>query len=283
MAGLPLFGVLVPPSVHLLPPGARVKLADIDPKGTPGLSGDKAKERARAEAELVTNIQRMAALHERLYAENTRGLLVILQGMDTSGKDGAIRHVFSGLNPQGCHVTSFKKPSEAEADRDFLWRIHAAAPARGEIGVFNRAHYEDVLIVRVHSFVPEKVWRPRYQMINAFERYLTDNGVRIVKLMLHISKEEQLERLRARLDDPAKNWKYSPQDLEERKLWGECQAAYEDALSECSTEWAPWHIIPADRKWYRNWAVSRVLLGVLEDMDPQFPVTKIDRSKIQLV
>lgn len=273
----------MPPSVHLLPPGARVKLADIDPKGTPGLSGDKAKERARAEAELVTNIQRMAALHERLYAENTRGLLVILQGMDTSGKDGAIRHVFSGLNPQGCHVTSFKKPSEAEADRDFLWRIHAAAPARGEIGVFNRAHYEDVLIVRVHSFVPEKVWRPRYQMINAFERYLTDNGVRIVKLMLHISKEEQLERLRARLDDPAKNWKYSPQDLEERKLWGEYQAAYEDALSECSTEWAPWHIIPADRKWYRNWAISRVLLGVLDDMDPQFPVTKIDRSKIQLV
>lgn len=270
----------MPAPLHLIQPGSNPTLADLDPRGTPGLSDSKDDEKSRAERELADNVARMVELQEALYAENTRALLVVLQGMDTSGKDGVIRHVFSGLNPQGCHVTPFKKPSEAEADRDFLWRIHAAVPPKGDIAVFNRAHYEDVLVVRVHNYVPESTWRKRYAAINDFERYLSENGVRLLKFMLHISKDEQRDRLQARLDDPTKNWKYSPQDLEERKLWDDYIRAYEDALHHCSTTWAPWHVIPSDRKWYRNWAVSTIVREAMEGMNPQYPKVKIDRGTV---
>jgi PPK2 family polyphosphate:nucleotide phosphotransferase len=270
-------------SLHRVKPGSRVNLARIKPSSTPGLEGPRDEERSRAEEELAAMLPRLAKLQYRLYAENSRAVLVVLQGMDTSGKDGVVRHVFSGLNPQGCHVTSFKKPSEAEADRDFLWRIHAAVPARGEIGVFNRAHYEDVLITRVHDFIPKKVWSRRYAMINDFERFLAENHVTILKFFLHISKEEQLERLQARLDDPEKNWKFALGDIEERKFWPAYQQAYRDAISNCSTDWAPWYVIPADRKWYRNWAIAKVLLETLEDMNPKIPKATIDVSKIKLV
>lgn len=267
-------------------PGTCVDLSKIDTSGTPGLRvspGEKnADTKTRAEGELAADVKRIAKLQEVLYAENKTALLVVLQGMDTSGKDGVIRHVFSGVNPQGCHVTSFKKPSEAEADRDYLWRIHAAVPAKGEIGIFNRAHYEDVLIVRVHGYVPEAQWRARYAQINEFEHYLTSNHVVVLKFMLHISKEEQRERLQARLDDPEKRWKFQPGDLAERKLWDKYQAAYEDALSACSTDWAPWHVIPADRKWYARWAIARVVRETLEAIGPQFPKAAEDYAGVRV-
>lgn len=273
------------PSLHRVAPKTPVKLAAIDPTGTSGLAvkGEKNGEtKARAEAELEAEVKRIAKLQEVLYAENKTALLVVLQGMDTSGKDGVIRHVFSGVNPQGCHVTSFKKPSEAEADRDYLWRIHAAVPAKGEIGIFNRAHYEDVLIVRVHDYVPEAQWRARYAQINEFEHYLTANHVVVLKFMLHISKEEQRARLQARIDDPEKRWKFQPGDLAERKLWDKYQAAYEDALSTCSTDWAPWYVIPADRKWYARWAIARVVRETLEAIGPQFPKAAEDLAGVRV-
>ncbi len=271
-------------SVHRIEPGSKFRLTDFDPASTPALEARKGEKngdvKARAEAELQDHTLAIADLQERLWAENDRAVLVILQGMDTSGKDGVIRHVFRGVNPQGCHVTSFKKPSEAEADRDYLWRIHAATPPKGEIGIFNRAHYEDVLIVRVHGYVPEKVWRARYEQINEFERYLTANRVTIVKFMLHISKDEQRERLQARLDDPNKRWKFSPQDIEERKFWPRYMDAYQDVLAKCSTDHAPWHVIPADRKWYARWAIAGILRETLEKMNPKPPKVDLDVSKI---
>ncbi len=271
-------------NLHSVEPGSKFRLADIDPASTPAFSANKGEKngdlKARAESELEEHAAAIAKLQDRLWAENRRALLVVLQGMDTSGKDGVIRHVFHGVNPQGCHVTSFKKPSEAEADRDYLWRIHAAVPPKGEIGIFNRAHYEDVLIVRVHSFVPEKVWRDRYGQINEFEKYLTSNHITILKFMLHISKDEQRERLQARLDDPEKHWKFSPQDVEERKLWPSYMDAYQDAVTKCSTAHAPWHVIPADRKWYARWAIAGIVRATLEEMDPKPPKVGLDVSKI---
>ncbi len=271
------------PTLHAVKPGSKAGIAKIDPSSTPGFKGDRDQVRDRAEKELADNTAAIAALQERLYAENTRALLVVLQGMDTSGKDGVIRHVFSGVNPQGCHVTSFKKPSENELDQDYLWRIHQQIPPRGEIGVFNRAHYEDVLIVRVHDLVPKGVWSARYAQINEFEHYLAANGVVILKFFLHISKQEQLERLRARLEDPAKNWKFQAGDVRERQFWKDYQAAYEDAITKCSTEWAPWYVIPADRKWYRNWAVSTIVRQTLEMMNPKYPPAPRDLHKVKLV
>ncbi len=249
----------------IVPPGKRVCLQDFDPAWCGG------EEKQRAQAETRRNVQVVGELAYRLYAENRRALLIVLQGMDTSGKDGTIRSVMDGINPQGCQVTSFKAPSEEELDHDFLWRIHRAVPRRGNVGIFNRSHYEDVLVVRVHGLVPEKEWRRRYSRINEFERLLVEGGVRLVKFFLHISKEEQRKRLQARLDDPTKRWKFSRRDLEERKLWPLYQQAYEDALTRCNTKYAPWYIVPSDRKWYRNLVVSRVLRSVLEEMDPQFP------------
>lgn len=271
-------------TLHRIPPDSRWRLAAVDPGSTPAFAAKKGEKngdlKARAESELEAHAAAIAKLQERLWAENRRALLVVLQGMDTSGKDGVIRHVFHGVNPQGCHVTSFKKPSEAEADRDYLWRIHAAVPPKGEIGIFNRAHYEDVLIVRVHSFVPEKVWRARYEQINDFEKYLTSNHVTILKFMLHISKDEQRERLQARLDDPEKHWKFSPQDVEERTFWPSYMDAYQDAVTKCSTAHAPWHVIPADRKWYARWAIAGIVRSTLEEMDPRPPKVDLDVSKI---
>lgn len=246
-------------------PGQEVRLADFDPAFAEEIDRDA------AEAETEQNAQVLDTLGYRLYAENRRALLLVLQGMDTSGKDGTIRKVMSGFNPLGCRVVPFKQPSQEELDHDFLWRVSRELPRRGDIGIFNRSHYEDVLVVRVHNLVPRKEWEPRYERINAFERLVTEGGTRIVKIFLHISKSEQRERLQARLDDPTKRWKFSHADLEERKFWDDYQRAYEDALTRCNTPHAPWWIVPGDRKWYRNLVVSRILRQTLEEMDPQFP------------
>jgi PPK2 family polyphosphate:nucleotide phosphotransferase len=247
-------------------PGNKVRLAEIDPRR---VEGEWTKKSALKQIE--KNTAATADLTYRLYAENRRALLLVLQGMDTSGKDGTIRHVMTGINPQMCQVVPFKQPSSEELDHDFLWRIHREVPRRGNIGIFNRSQYEDVLVVRVHNLVPESEWRKRYDRINEFEELLVDGGVTILKCFLHISKEEQRERLQARLDDATKRWKFSKGDLAERKLWDDYQHAYEDALTKCNTEHAPWHIIPADRKWYRNLVISQLLRATLEDMDPQIP------------
>jgi len=260
----------------LVRPGSKVALADHDPADSLGL------KKGDADAELESARTRLSDLHQLLWAENKRSLLVILQGMDTSGKDGVVRHVLAGANPQGCRVTSFKRPSEDELDHGFLWRIHKAVPPRGDIGIFNRSHYEDVLIVRVHNLVPRETWSARYEQINAFEKILADSGAVILKFFLNISKEEQRERLQARLDQPDKNWKFSEGDLAERKKWDDYQHAYEEALTRCSTAHAPWRIIPADRKWVRNLAVSRTILETLEGLNMQWPRPKLDLSKIRI-
>jgi len=248
-------------------PGGEVDLARVDPRATGGAPGDKDATKA-ASAKLRDEL---ADLQNRLWAEDRRALLVVLQAMDAGGKDGTIRSVFAGVNPQGCSVTSFKVPSEEELDHDFLWRIHHAVPRRGEIGIFNRSHYEDVLVVRVHELVPEDAWKARYAVIRDFESGLAAAGTRIVKLFLHISRDEQAERFRERLADPAKRWKFRKGDLEERARWDDYQAAYRDALAKTSTDDAPWFVIPGDRNWYRDWAVLNVLVETLKDMDPRFP------------
>ncbi len=258
-------------------PGQRVQLSRIDPAGTPGARGKSA-----ALAEVGKNDSKLFDLQYRLYAEHRRALLVVLQGSDASGKDGTIRHVMRGINPQGCRVTSFKAPTQEELDHDFLWRIVRALPARGEVGIFNRSHYEDVLVVRVHSLVPKEAWRRRYEEINAFEKHLVESGTTILKFFLHVSREEQARRLRERIEDPTKNWKVNPGDFEEARLWDDYRAAYEDALSRCSTPWAPWFVIPADHKWYRNLAVSRIVVKTLAEMKPRFPKPKMDLKKIRI-
>ena len=247
-------------------PGKKIKLEDVDPRL---IDGDWDKESAKEQIARNTAVSRDLAY--RLYAENRRAVLLVLQGMDTAGKDGTIRTVMTGISPASCSIASFKQPSSEELDHDFLWRIHNAVPRRGEIGIFNRSQDEDVLVVRVHNLVPKAEWRSRYERINEFERLITEGGVTIVKCFLHISHEEQRERLQARLDNPEKRWKFSKADLSERKLWPDYQEAYEDALIECNTEHAPWRIIPSDRKWYRNLAVSTLLRETLERMNPQIP------------
>jgi PPK2 family polyphosphate:nucleotide phosphotransferase len=257
-------------------PAGPVDLAALDTRATPGFAGDK----AAAKVELAELGPRLADLQERLYAEGRTGgersLLVVLQGMDTSGKGGTIRHVIGQVDPQGCHLTSFKAPTKEELGHDFLWRIRRRLPPPGMIGVFDRSHYEDVLIVRVHSLVPRATWSRRYATINRFEASLASSGCHVVKVFLHISPEEQLRRLVARLDDPSKRWKFNPGDVDERALWPAYQEAYAAALEKCNTESAPWYVVPADRKWYRNWAVSRVLLEQLEDLKPGWPEPDYD-------
>jgi PPK2 family polyphosphate:nucleotide phosphotransferase len=253
-------------------PDKAARIARIDTAATKGAPGDKRVTEA-ASAELN---ERLAELQERLWAEHERSLLVVLQAIDAGGKDGAIRKVFGGVNPQGCRVTSFKAPSEEERDHDFLWRVHRAAPGKGEIAIFNRSHYEDVLVVRVHDLVPRKVWSKRYGIINDFEASLAAAGTTIVKFFLHISKEEQAERFRKRLENPEKHWKFRRADLEEREHWDAYQAAFEAALSKTSTAAAPWYVIPADHKWYRDWALLSVLVDTLERMDPQYPAPEDD-------
>lgn len=260
-----------------LRPGEPARLKKREPDDTLGLDSEDA-----ARVHQAALLDRLNDLQYRLYAENQRSVLLVLQGMDTSGKDGTIRHVMSGLDPSACRVTSFKAPSAEELDHDFLWRIHKAVPARGEIGVFNRSHYEDVLIARVRELVPAKVWKGRYHQINTFEKLLSDNGTVIVKCMLHISKREQKERLLDRLRDPRKNWKFSPRDVEERKLWPKYMEAYEDAVTKCSTEYAPWHIVPADHKWVRNAVVAELLVEALDSMKLKIPKPGFDISAIKI-
>lgn len=258
-------------------PHTHVRLKDFDPDDTAGFN--KGHE---VEARLERNISRMAELEYRLYAEGRRALLITLQGMDASGKDGTVRHVMSGLNPQSCRVTSFKVPSAEEAGHDFLWRIHKAMPARGEIGIFNRSQYEDVLVVRVHRLVLKSIWSARYDQINAFEKLMSANGVTILKFFLHISRHEQLQRLEQRLGDATKNWKISPADFKERPLWGDYVKAHEAVLSRCSTSAAPWFIIPANKKWFRDLAVSQIIVETLERMNPKFPKPAFDLSKLKV-
>jgi PPK2 family polyphosphate:nucleotide phosphotransferase len=246
-------------------PGGKFRLKKRDPDDTLGISRDY------AETELQSHIPKLATLHELLYAESKRALLIVLQGMDASGKDGTIKHVMSGVNPQGCSVISFKEPSKQELAHDFLWRIHAAVPAKGTIGIFNRSQYEDVLVARVHNLAPKSVWEKRYEQINHFEDILTRNQTTILKFFLHISKKEQAGRFKDRLSDPDKNWKASPADYSERELWDDYQAAYEDAISRCSTDNAPWYVIPANHKWFRNYAVSHVIIRTLESLRMKFP------------
>ena len=246
-------------------PGEKVSLADHDPADTGGVTKKQASE-------MVAELQgRLNELQELLYATEKYGLLVVLQGMDTSGKDGVIKHVVGTFNPQGCQVTAFKVPSSEELAHDFLWRIHKAVPGRGQVGIFNRSHYEDVLVVRVEGLVPEPVWRERYEAISEFEEALAENGIVVVKFFLHISKEEQRKRMEERLADRCEYWKFRLGDLKARAKWDEYMAAYEDALNRCSAEHAPWYIIPADRKWYRNLVISQILAETLGGLEMEWP------------
>jgi PPK2 family polyphosphate:nucleotide phosphotransferase len=247
-------------------PGKRVQLAKIDPRDQTAFP-----DRADAEKQSARDGEAINLWQDKLFAEGKRALLVILQGTDTSGKDGTIKHVFKETGALGVSVTSFRRPSEEELAHDFLWRVHLACPRRGFFGIFNRSHYEDVLIGRVRKLAPAKQIEARYDQINAFEKMLTENGTTILKFMLHISKKEQGERLQERLDQPDKNWKFDPRDLEERKLWDQYQAAYELMLGKCSTAWAPWYVIPSDRKWARNAAIAGIVRETLERMNPQYP------------
>jgi PPK2 family polyphosphate:nucleotide phosphotransferase len=250
----------------LVNPKKPIKLNEIDPRDKCGFGED---EKAGTATQKIAH--EIDELQDRLYAEGRRALLVILQGTDTSGKDGTIRGVFNATGPLGVSVTAYRQPTESELAHDYLWRVHGACPRRGMIGIFNRSHYEDVLIAKVRKFVPKDAIERRYEQINAFEKTLVENGTVILKFMLHISKEEQAERLQERLDDPKKRWKFNPGDLDDRKLWDDFQEAYEIMLNRCSTKWAPWHVIPADRKWVRNVAISTIVRATLEDMDPQYP------------
>jgi len=250
-----------------IPPGSDLDLAAIDPRSTPGFDGGK----GQAEPAFAALQQRLAELQDLLYADGSQRLLVVLQAMDTGGKDGTIRHVFDRVDPIGVHVRSFKKPSESELARDYLWRVHAHVPADGELVVFNRSHYEDVLVVRVHGLIDEDAAQRRLAHIRDFERMLADEGTTLVKVFLHISREEQAERLRARLAEPDKNWKFSSADLAERRHWDRYQDAYRDAIAATSTEQAPWYVVPADRKWYRNLAVATILVRTLEGLDMSYP------------
>lgn len=257
------------PTTHRLVPGRSVRLEQLSPKGK-----DFCTDRDAAEGEFLQLREELVDLQRRFYADGRHKLLIVLQAMDAGGKDGTIRKVFRGVNPQGVRVWSFKAPSEEELAHDYLWRIHRRVPASGMIGVFNRSHYEDVLVVRVAKLVPESVWRTRYEQINQFEKMLAENGTTILKFYLHISTKEQRKRFQKRLDDPNKNWKFSMDDLNKRRQWDEYMQAYEEMLSRCTTEWAPWHVIPADQKWYRNLAVTKTIVHAIRQLDPQFPPAK---------
>jgi PPK2 family polyphosphate:nucleotide phosphotransferase len=259
-----------------IPPHAKVRLKHFDPSFTGHHQNheDAAKEIDHYQSKL-------RALQDLLYAERRHSLLICLQAMDTGGKDGAINHVLGAMNPQGCRVAAFKEPSAQELAHDFLWRAHKAAPARGEVVIFNRSHYEDVLIVRVHKLVPRSVWSRRYDLINGFEKELVDNGTHILKFYLHISAEEQLKRFKQRLDEPAHQWKISEADYKERAYWKQYVEAYEEALSRCSTAHAPWYVIPADHKWFRNLAIARIVVEHLESLKMKYPKPTVDIDHIR--
>lgn len=260
---------------HKLDAKRPFRLADLTTQGK-SLHPD----RAAAEAEFKALRREMREWQARLYAEGKQKLLIVLQAMDAGGKDGTIRRILQGVNPQGVRVHSFKVPSKEELAHDFLWRIHKVVPGKGMIGVFNRSHYEDVLVVRVHEIVPESVWRPRYEQINQFEKLLHDTGTHILKFYLHISPEEQKERFQDRVDDPSKHWKFSFDDLKKRTFWNDYMEAYEEMLQKTSTDIAPWYVIPADQKWYRNLAITQVIMQTLREMDPQYPPPEGDLSNV---
>ena len=261
---------------YLVNPGTRINLKDVDPADTGDFKGGK-EDGLKA---LLKLTQELDLLQELLYAEHKHKVLIVLQAMDTGGKDGTIRRVFEGVNPQGVKVAAFKVPSPVELDHDYLWRIHPQIPGKGEMVIFNRSHYEDVLAVRVHELVPQEVWTARYEQINAFEKMLVQEGMTILKFFLHISPEEQKKRLLQRLKDPTKQWKYNPGDLKERQLWKDYMKAYEDVLSRTSTAHAPWYLVPADRKWYRDWVVATTLVGAMKQLDMKYPKADIDVDSI---
>ncbi len=258
----------------IVKPGTRARLEKRSPADTLRL--------AQEDAGTEGHLEELRGLQDLLYADRRYALLVVLQGLDAAGKDGTISHIFSGVNPQGCQVSAFKEPTPEEQGHDFLWRVHRAVPERGLIGIFNRSHYEDVLVARVHNLVPKSVWEARYDQINEFEKELDENGVRILKFFVHISKEEQLRRFQARLDDPTKNWKLSPADFRERERWDDYMAAYEDALTRCSTKYASWYVIPADHKWFRNFAIGAIVNEGLRRMKLRYPPPKFDLSSVRL-
>ncbi len=249
-----------------VPPGSPPCLEERDPGARVG-----AADKQAGIGRLAKLVDRLGELHARLYAERSRSVLLILQGMDASGKDGTIRTVFTGVNPQGCRIESFEAPSAAELAHDYLWRVHHLCPARGEIAIFNRSHYEDVIAVRVRKLADEKVWQRRFQHIRSFEELLTDEGTTVVKVFLHLSRDEQRRRMQERLDDPEKRWKFRAGDLDDRELWNDYARAYDDALRETSTEWAPWYVVPADHNWSRNLAVAEILVAALDRLDPRIP------------
>jgi len=252
---------------YLVKPETKVKLSKVDPSDTGDFKGGK--EAALVEFEKLNG--KLEALQELLFAEHKHKILIVLQAMDAGGKDGTIRRVFDSVNPAGVRVASFKAPTAEELDHDYLWRIHKEVPAKGEMVIFNRSHYEDVLVVRVHNYVAPEVWKKRFDQINEFERNLAENGTTILKFYLHIDLDEQKERLQARLDDPTKRWKFRLGDLDERKLWGDYMEAFEDVLNKTSTEYAPWYVIPANRKWYRDLAISTILVDTLEGLKMKYP------------
>jgi len=257
-------------------PGQRVRLKDFDPKFKDHHEGHEA-----AADEIERDQQKLRGLQELLYADRQSSLLICLQGLDAGGKDGTISHILGAMNPQGCRVTGFREPSVEEQAHDFLWRIHSAAPARGQVAIFNRSHYEDVLVVRVHDLVPKAVWSRRYDQINAFEKELVENKTHVLKFFLHISKREQLRRFEQRLDDPTKRWKISESDYKEREFWTDYVAAYEAALTHCSTAHAPWFVIPSDHKWFRNLAIGRIVVEHLEALDMKLPEPSVDLRHIR--
>ena len=258
-------------------PGSKVKLSKFDANTAFGYHKNDSSRQV-----LQKNLRKLYELQALLYADRRFSLLIVLQALDAGGKDGTIRHVMAGVNPQGCEVVSFKAPSVEELEHDFLWRVHKAVPRRGNIGIFNRSHYEDVLITRVHNLIPKAVWSARYDQINAFEKILVDNNTRILKFFLHISKDEQKARFEERVQNPVKNWKISEADFLERKYWDDYTSAYEDALEKCSTSYAPWYIIPADKKWFRNLAVAQIIVETLDSMKLRYPAPTIDLTKVVL-
>ena len=262
---------------HRIEPGSKVHLARLDAGSSAGFKAGKAKT-----ADVFADLNaRLHALQEKLWAEHRRKVLVVLQGMDTSGKDGTISHVFEGVNPLGVKVVAWKAPNSAELDHDFLWRIHAQAPAAGEITIFNRSHYESVLVERVHALVPREVWKARFAQINDFERLLVESGTTVLKFYLHVDRDEQKKRLQQRLDDPAKHWKLCADDFADRRHWDDYMAAYEEAIHRTSTPHAPWYVVPANRKWYRNLVVAEVLVRTLEGLDLRYREAPAELLSIQ--
>jgi PPK2 family polyphosphate:nucleotide phosphotransferase len=257
-------------------PGSTVRLDKLDPSFT-----GKHESESEAKTEIVADLDRLQKLQYRLYAEHQRSVLIVLQAADAAGKDGTVRHVFGAFNPQGAGVHAFKVPTPEEAAHDFLWRVHAATPARGHIAIFNRSHYEDVLVARVHGLVPKDVWSKRYDRINEFEKNLTQAGTHILKFFLHISPDEQLRRFKKRLDDPQSWWKLNESDYAERERWDDYAKTYEDVLERCSTKRAPWYVIPANHKWFRNLAVARIVADTLDDLDIKLPEPAADIDAVR--